>query len=94
MGTTNFLSLEAKLHFHKTPLLHHLGISPFLYANLLSIGLDPTQPHSALPSLRSSVGLGLDFHTKLGRVEVSYAAKVLKRTGDITADFQVLFFES
>ena len=91
LGTTNLAYLESKLHFYEAPFLSRLGLSPFLYANLIGVGLDPKTP--AKSSFRGSCGLGLDWRTRLGRVEFTYSAKVVSRPGDLPAFFQVLYYD-
>lgn len=85
VGSTNVTTAEAKLHFRKTPALHHLGLSPFLYGNAVAVGLGSA-------GLRGSLGLGVDWQTRLGRVEMAYTAKVVTRAGDLPAEFQVLYY--
>jgi len=85
VGSTNVTTAEAKLHFRKTPGMHNLGLSPFLYGNAVAVGLGTA-------GLRGSLGLGVDWQTRLGRVEVTYAAKVVTRAGDLPAEFQVLYY--
>ena len=88
-GTTNVLSTEFKLHFRRTPILHQFGITPFIYGNLIGSGVNLKDIR---PALRGSIGLGVDWKTRVGRVEVTYAAKVVKREGDLPAELQVLYY--
>jgi outer membrane protein assembly factor BamA len=88
VGSTNVTTAEAKLHFRKTPLLEKFGLSPFLYGNVVGVGLEAGQVRAGL---RGSVGLGVDWKTRLGRVEMTYAAKVVTREGDLPAELQVLY---
>ena len=89
IGTTNAVTVEAKLHFRKTPVLHYLSLSPFLYGNLVGSGLDMDRVKQGV---RGSLGMGVDWKTRLGRVEVTYAAKVVTREGDLPAELQVLYY--
>jgi len=89
VGSTNVITAEAKLHFRKNPLLHLLGLSPFLYGNIVGAGLDVGR---AKQGIRWSAGMGVDWKTRFGRVELTYAAKVFTRQGDLPAEFQVLYY--
>lgn len=93
LGQSSQLSLESKLLFYATPILHSVGLVPFIYAN--AIGINPramTRPVDYVRTqMRTSVGFGLGWSMALGRIEFSYASKVWSKPGDYPAEFQVLF---
>lgn len=93
IGQSSQLTLEAKLLFYTTPVLHTVGLVPYIYAN--AIGINPlamTRPVDyAKTMVRTSVGFGLGWSMALGRIEFSYASKVWSKPGDYPAEFQVLF---
>jgi len=81
-SASSLLSAEAKLSFHNSPFLHLFSLTPFLYANVL-----------ATTSLRGSCGLGVDWITHFGHVEISYAVGVAAQAGDRPAQVQILLSE-
>lgn len=86
LGVPSLLSTEAKLSFHRSPLLHDFNLTPFLYLNLHAT-------HLSSPQFRGSAGVGIDWITHFGRVEMSYAAKVVSQAGDLPVHIQFLLSE-
>jgi len=88
LGVSSLLNLEAKLSFYNSPLLNLFSLTPFLYANLFA-----TNSNIGTPQLRGSCGLGLEWITHFGHVELSYAARVVSKPGDLPAQVQILLSE-
>lgn len=91
LGRMSSLSLESKLHFYNTPFLSKIGLTPFLYANLIVPEVLRHKYSEYKDHARGSVGLGLGLQFGPARVELAYTSQVFKKSGDIGAEFQMVF---
>jgi len=80
LGSNYFCTLESKVYLYKNATLNALGLVPFAYGNLI-----------LRERLRGSLGFGIAYSSRFGKVELVYSAKVWKQPGDLSAEFQVLF---
>lgn len=81
---------ELKLCMYDVPVLSHIGMVPYLYANLILPGVFNTNI-KLMDKSRSSIGLGIRWVTMLGKIDFNYSAKSFSKAGDVGTEFQVLF---